>query len=86
MATSIPTFKLEISEGMIDVDQSADRLFGYCIEASKGPVLEPTFVASNAEAKRIFGIDFAPHFYQKPTLYILCLTVKLKVLFGLFVL
>ena len=72
MATSIPTFKLEISEGMIDVDQSADRLFGYCVEASKGPVLEPTFVASNTEAKRIFGVDFAPHFFQKPTGLVIC--------------
>lgn len=72
MATSIPTFKLQISEGMIDVDKSADRLFGYCVEASKGPVLEPTFVASNTEAKRIFGVDFAPHFYQKPTGLVIC--------------
>ena len=72
MATSIPTFRLEVSEGMIDVDTSADRLFGYCVEAPKGPVLEPTFVASNAEAKRIFGIDFAPHFYQKPTGLVIC--------------
>lgn len=72
MATSIPTFKLQISEGMIDVDQSADRLFGYCIEASKGPVLEPIFVASNTEAKRIFGVDFAPHFFQKPTGLVIC--------------
>ena len=72
MATSIPTFKLQISEGMIDVDQSADRLFGYCIEASKGPVLDPIFVASNTEAKRIFGVDFAPHFFQKPTGLVIC--------------
>lgn len=72
MATSIPTFKLKVSEGMIDVDTSADRLFGYCVEAPKGPVLEPTFVASNTEAKRIFGIDFAPHFYQRPTGLVIC--------------
>lgn len=72
MATSIPTFRLEVSEGMIDVDTSADRLFGYCIEAPKGPVLEPIFVASNTEAKRIFGVDFAPHFYQKPTGLVIC--------------
>lgn len=67
MATGIPTFRLEVTEGMIDVDTSADRLFGYCIEATKGPIMEPTFVASSAEAKRIFGKSFAPHFYQKPT-------------------
>lgn len=72
MATSIPTFKLQISEGMIDVDQSADRLFGYCVEAPKGPVLDPIFVASNTEAKRIFGVDFAPHFFQKPTGLVIC--------------
>lgn len=72
MVNSIPTFRLEVSEGMIDAVESADRLFGYCIEASKGPVLEPTFVASNSEAKRIFGVDFAPHFNQKPTGLVIC--------------
>lgn len=72
MATSIPTFRLEISEGMIDVNTSADRLYGYCIEADKGPVMVPTFCASSQEAKRIFGVDFLPHFYQKPTGIVIC--------------
>ena len=72
MATSIPTFKLEISEGMIDVNTSADRLYGYCIEADKGPVMVPTFCASSQEAKRIFGVDFLPHFYQNPTGIVIC--------------
>ena len=67
MATGIPTFRVDLAEGMIDVDTSADRLFAYCVEADKGPVNIPTFVASNKEAVRIFGIDFAPHFYQNPT-------------------
>ena len=67
MATGIPTFRVDIAEGMIDVDTSADRLFAYCVEADKGPVNVPTFVASNKEAMRIFGVDFAPHFYQNPT-------------------
>ena len=67
MATGIPTFKVDIAEGMIDVDTSADRLFAYCIEADQGPVNVPTFVASNKEALRIFGVDFTPHFYQNPT-------------------
>ena len=67
MATGIPTFRVDLAEGMIDVDTSADRLFAYCIEADKGPVNVPTFVASNKEAMRIFGVDFAPHFYQSPT-------------------
>ena len=69
MATGIPTFKVDIQEGIIDVDTSADRLFAYCIEADRGPENTPYFVASNKEAQRVFGekIDFAPHFYQKPT-------------------
>lgn len=67
MATGIPTFRVDIAEGMIDVDTSADRLFAYCIEADKGPVNVPTFVASSKEALRVFGKDFAPHFYQNPT-------------------
>lgn len=72
MATSIPTFRLEVTEGMIDADTSADRLYGYCIEANKGPVMEPTFCASATEAKRVFGIDFLPHFYQNPTGIVIC--------------
>ena len=69
MATGIPTFKVDIAEGIIDVDTSADRLFAYCIESDRGPENTPYFVASNKEAQRVFGnkIDFAPHFYQKPT-------------------
>lgn len=72
MATSIPTFKLDITEGMIDVNASADRLYGYCIEASKGPVMEPTFCASANEVQRLFGVDFKPHFYQNPTGIVIC--------------
>ena len=64
---SYPTFQLKISEEAIYTNASKDKLFGYVIEAPKGPVNEPTYVASNEEAIRIFGIDFAPHFYQKPT-------------------
>lgn len=72
MVVSIPTFRLKITEGLIDVDTSADRLFGYCIEAPKGPVMEPTFVASAAEAEEMFGVNFKPHFYQKPTGLVIC--------------
>ena len=64
---SYPTFQLKISEEAIYTNASKDKLFGYVIEAPKGPVNEPTYVASNEEAIKIFGIDFAPHFYQKPT-------------------
>lgn len=73
MATGIPTFRVDLAEGMIDVDStSADRLFAYCIEADRGPINVPTFVASNREALKIFGVDFAPHFYQGSTgLYII---------------
>lgn len=62
---SYPTFQLKISEEAIYSNTSKERLFGYAIEAPKGPINEPTFVASNEEALRIFGLDFAPHFYQK---------------------
>ena len=72
MATSIPTFKLDVTEGMIDVNASADRLYGYCIEANKGPVMQPTFCASAKEVERIFGVDFNPHFYQNPTGVVIC--------------
>lgn len=68
MAENIPTFKVNVSElGIIDSDESADRLFAYCIEADRGKVMEPTFIASATEAQRLFGVDFRPHFYQNPT-------------------
>ena len=72
MVNGIPIFRVELAEGLIDADNNAERIFGYCIEANKGPVNEPISVASNAEAKRIFGINFAPHFYQKGSGLILC--------------
>lgn len=65
MVNSIPIFKVDLSEGFINVDTESDKLFGYCIEANKGPVGEPIYVASNAEAQRLFGVNFAPHFYQQ---------------------
>lgn len=62
---SYTTFQLKISEEAIYANSSKERLFGYAIEAPKGPVEEPTFIASNDEAIKTFGINFAPHFYQK---------------------
>lgn len=62
---SYPTFQLKISEEAIYTNASRDRLFGYAVEAPKGPINTPTFIASNEEAIQTFGIDFAPHFYQK---------------------
>lgn len=67
MAKDIPTFRVDIAEGMIPVDTVAtSRLFAYCIEADKGPINTPTLVTSNKEALRTFGVDFEPHFYQNP--------------------
>lgn len=62
---SYPTFQLKISEEAIYTNASKERLFGYAVEAPKGPIDTPTFIASNEEAIQTFGIDFAPHFYQK---------------------
>lgn len=72
MVNGIPIFRVELAEGLIDAENNAERTFGYCIEANKGPVNEPIYVASNSEAKRIFGVNFAPHFYQKGSGLILC--------------
>lgn len=62
---SYPTFRLTISEEAVYSNTAKDKLFGYAIEAPKGPVNEPTFIASNEEAMKVFGVNFAPHFYQK---------------------
>ena len=64
---SYPTFILKMSEEPIYRNASKDKLFGYVIEAPKGPINEPTYIASNEEAIQTFGVDFAPHFYQQPT-------------------
>lgn len=65
MVKSIPIFKVMLSEGLVNQDAEADKLFGYCIEANKGPVGKPELITSSSEAKRKFGVNFAPHFYQK---------------------
>ena len=72
MVESIPTFRLTISEGGLDIEENADKLFGYCVEANKGPILTPTFCSTNEQVKKIFGLDFAPHFYQNPTGVVIC--------------
>ena len=65
MVNGIPIYKVEFAEGLLDSRSVSDKTFGYIIEANKGPVGEPIYIASNSEALRIFGVNFAPHFYQK---------------------
>lgn len=67
MVNGIPIYKVELGEGLLEREADTSKTFGYCIEANKGPVNEPIYISSNAEALRIFGINFAPHFYQKGT-------------------
>lgn len=67
MVVGIPIYKVEFNEGLIDNETSSDKTFGYVIESNRGPVGEPIYIASNSEALRIFGVNFAPHFYQKGT-------------------
>jgi len=64
MVQGIPIFKVTLSEGLFNEDADSNKLFAYAIEANKGPIGEPIYVASADEAKRIFGVNFAPHFYQ----------------------
>jgi len=64
MVKGIPIFTVTLAEGLFNQDVESDKLFAYAIEAHKGPIAEPTYVASSDEAKRIFGVNFAPHFYQ----------------------
>lgn len=64
MVKGIPIFKVTLSEGLFNQDVQSDKLFAYAIEANKGPIGEPIYIASNDEAKRMFGVNFAPHFYQ----------------------
>lgn len=67
MVVKIPTFRLlDVTAGNLDVVRNSEYLFAYVIEATKGPILTPTFVRSNGEAKDVFGVDFGPHFDQNP--------------------
>lgn len=65
MVNGIPIYKVEFGESLLESESSSDKTFGYVIEANKGPVGEPVYISSNSEALRIFGVNFAPHFYQK---------------------
>lgn len=67
MVNGIPIYKVEFAEGLLETESDSSKTFGYCIEANKGPVGEPIYISSNSEAMRIFGVSFAPHFYQKGT-------------------
>ena len=64
MVKGIPIFKVTLSEGLFNQDVESDKLFAYAIEANKGPIGEPIYIASADEALRVFGVNFAPHFYQ----------------------
>ena len=65
MVNGIPIFKVEFAESLLKSESSSDNIFGYVVEANKGPVNKPVYVASNLDALKIFGVDLAPHFYQK---------------------
>ena len=67
MVNGIPIYKVDFAEGLLERELDSSKTFGYCIEANKGPVSEPIYISSNSEAMRIFGVNFAPHFYQKGT-------------------
>lgn len=72
MVNGIPIYKVEFSEGLVKQEASAGNLFAYAVEADRGPVGEPILITSAPEAKRIFGLNFAPHFYQKGAPIYIC--------------
>lgn len=72
MVSGIPIYRVEFGEGLVNNEVPLDKTFAYVVEATKGPVGEPIYIPTNAEAKRIFGLNFAPHFYQKGTGIYIC--------------
>lgn len=72
MVNGIPIYRVEFAEGLLNSESSSDKTFGYVIESNKGPVGEPIYISSNSEALRIFGVNFAPHFYQKGSGLYIC--------------
>ena len=61
MVNGIPIYRVEFGEGLVNNEVPLDKTFAYVVEATKGPVGEPIYIPTNAEAKRIFGLNFAPH-------------------------
>ena len=67
MVNGIPIYEVRLGEGLLEREADISRTFAYCIEANRGPVGEPVYISSNTEALEMFGVNFAPHFYQKGT-------------------
>lgn len=65
MVSGIPIYEVKFGEGLVKPEKSKGNTFAYAVEAKTGPIKEPILISTNAEAKRIFGINLAPHFYQK---------------------
>lgn len=72
MVSGIPIYRVEFGEGLVKQETSNGNVFAYAVEATKGPVGEPILVRTNQEAKRIFGLNFAPHFFQKGAPIYIC--------------
>lgn len=65
MVSGIPIYEVKFREGLVKPEKSKGNTFAYVVESNKGPTKEPILVSTNTEAKRVFGVNFAPHFYQK---------------------
>lgn len=65
MVSGIPIYEVKFGEGLVKPEKSKGNTFAYAVEAKTGPIKEPILISTNAEAKRVFGINLAPHFYQK---------------------
>lgn len=72
MVSGIPIYEVRFGEGLVKQDSITGNIFAYCVEATKGPVGEPVLISSATDAKRIFGLNFAPHFYQKGAPIYIC--------------
>ena len=72
MVNGIPIYEVRFREGLVRQDTTLGNTFAYAVEAIKGPVNKPILINSAPEAKRIFGLNFAPHFYQKGAPIYIC--------------
>lgn len=73
MVTGIPQITLKTSEGFVNAAEGdQDCLYAYCTAATRGPVLDPTTIASKSEAQRVFGLNLDPHFAQGASKVIVC--------------
>lgn len=66
MVQEIPYIHFKVNNEPIDEVVDYNYTWATIVEAPKGPINEPVYISSAAQAYAIFGIDMRPYFAQNP--------------------